>query len=715
MSLRTGPNKTSRRNNSDEKYISDKKRDALINQILEKIDQVSLEQDGTIFDEILEDPNDKTKKIPYKVLVTVHPVTQETEFHIFNPNDTANLLGEGGQGKVIVVQNMITRTKVAVKIQSQNGLIDDNDLKRERSNLLKAKRLVGCATEYDSDSNVKATYTLMNFYPGTELTDYLYEKDKSKDKDSPQYYPAKKPLDLLNKLHLIILALKALIWLHKEVKLAHRDVKTANLVVGAGLIPTVINLIDLGSAFEPGDAQVKDKKTILGSFGYLPPEMLRPMDVRSEYNYACDVWAFGVVVAEILSKANYQAFLKERIQQARATDQSSDITVADIKKVMRDVFINASPSVSTSASAAVNSNANFARASETSEEQQIAKINEEIQVKLGSLAILLLDEQPENRPSLEMLEKILSELNMLYLGSRAVLCPAQEMQNEFKRLKRQNTVAALPGKPMAMEAQPRSATIQETKAHKDKKKEEANKKPKDETKPKLARTKSVSMLKKPAISSASSSESLEASTSSIDVKDAQKKRQRKRSASGPKTSAIMQPTPFLLNPTELTENDKPLAGRKHAQSNPSLREQARPRKAKKKLKSSTLAASAVQLPAESEVDQTLSNLLDKLAITMKQAQDLHPLEPMASENSSQPLLISPSSSLTVKDKVVLSVLKQKANETRRRVSNDISELKPQLQSLLQMTANMKISDNPQVQENMSHVKKACDLLLRPNQ
>ena len=231
----------------------------IIDIIFKQIEDNAINQIGAIFSITLRNDNK-----PYSVLVTKNPLSNEIEFHAFDPNDKKNELGEGGQGKVVMAENITTGALIAVKIQGAHHVVE-RDLERERRNLELTKRLIGIAQDDEENQ-----YTLMSYHQGVNLLHDLYEIDQTKPKESPEYFKEKKKIPPIKKFHLIMLGLQALIDLH-ELGLAHRDIKSDNFVFAEDKRGVNLTLIDLGSAVLVAKERLRDISR-LNYYCHLPKE-----------------------------------------------------------------------------------------------------------------------------------------------------------------------------------------------------------------------------------------------------------------------------------------------------------------------------------------------------------------------------------------------------------------------------------------------------------
>ncbi len=97
---------------------------------------------------------------------------------------------------------------------------------------------------------------------------------------------------------LLLQLLDALAHVH-ECGLIHRDVKPANILLRAtGTGPLHVLLADFGLALRPDDARLTEHGMVIGTPGYLPPEVLRDTSVPAP---AHDLYALGRLAGALLT------------------------------------------------------------------------------------------------------------------------------------------------------------------------------------------------------------------------------------------------------------------------------------------------------------------------------------------------------------------------------------------------------------------------------
>lgn len=83
-------------------------------------------------------------------------------------------------------------------------------------------------------------------------------------------------------------------YLHRENNLIHSDIKPENILID--LNTTDIKLIDYGFVQE----KEKQTKLILGTVGYMAPELLNRKRDSLSYNDKIDIWSFGITLYTIV-------------------------------------------------------------------------------------------------------------------------------------------------------------------------------------------------------------------------------------------------------------------------------------------------------------------------------------------------------------------------------------------------------------------------------
>ncbi|XP_017229424.1 G-type lectin S-receptor-like serine/threonine-protein kinase B120 [Daucus carota subsp. sativus] len=208
-----------------------------------------------------------------------------------NKFSIANKLGEGGFGPVYKGE-LLNGQYVAVKRLSQNSGQGLEELRNETILIAKLQhrnlvRLLGCCIEKDEKILV-------------------YEYMPNKSLDSILFDPKKKAL--LNwdtRVQIIEGIAQGLLYLHQysRIRIIHRDLKASNILLDAEMNPKIS---DFGMARIFGGNEFQANTTrIVGTYGYMSPEYA----MEGRFSVKSDVFAFGVLLLEILSGRKNNSFL----------------------------------------------------------------------------------------------------------------------------------------------------------------------------------------------------------------------------------------------------------------------------------------------------------------------------------------------------------------------------------------------------------------------
>ncbi|MED6124976.1 hypothetical protein PIB30_064019 [Stylosanthes scabra] len=207
-----------------------------------------------------------------------------------NQFSSSNELGKGGYGSVYkgVLAN---GTEIAVKRLSKNSDQGLQEFKTEVQLIAKLQhrnlvKLLGCCIQQEEKLLI---YELM---PNRSL-DYIIFDDARRTL-----------LDWAKRFHIIRGAARGLLYLHQDSRLRviHRDLKASNILLDEDMNAKIS---DFGLARTFACDQTEDKtKRVVGTHGYISPEYA----VRGSFSTKSDVFAFGVVVLEVVSGRRTREF-----------------------------------------------------------------------------------------------------------------------------------------------------------------------------------------------------------------------------------------------------------------------------------------------------------------------------------------------------------------------------------------------------------------------
>ena len=202
--------------------------------------------------------------------------------------ETQNLLVESGQAIVYRGKKTSTGEKVAIKVYKSADDLDEYTIElKALTKLGDHPNVVGLMGYFERPRPC----IVMQFIEGMNLRDFL---DK---------------VGLLSERRAVKLGLgmaKGLAHLHAE-GFIHRDVKSPNVMVDSSEHPIIIDM-GLGKDVEVQSTVFLQSSKIRGSVLWMAPEMME----RGEYSSRTDVFAFGVMLWEMLSgKTPYHDFSEE--------------------------------------------------------------------------------------------------------------------------------------------------------------------------------------------------------------------------------------------------------------------------------------------------------------------------------------------------------------------------------------------------------------------
>ena len=208
------------------------------------------------------------------------------------PYEVTGKLGAGGMGEVYRANDTKLRRQVAIKVLP-DGFVDDPErlarFERE-AQLLAALNHANIAAIYGLEETEGNRCLILELVEGKTLAEMIESG----------------PLPLETAVRLALQIAEALEAAH-EIGVIHRDLKPANVRLTAEGKAKVLDF-GLAKAYDPATASDPDRSQtltsagtqagmILGTAAYLSPEQAKalPVDRRT------DIWAFGVVLHEMLS------------------------------------------------------------------------------------------------------------------------------------------------------------------------------------------------------------------------------------------------------------------------------------------------------------------------------------------------------------------------------------------------------------------------------
>ncbi|XVF27800.1 hypothetical protein REPUB_Repub14bG0140000 [Reevesia pubescens] len=218
----------------------------------------------------------------------------------YNFSDT-NMLGQGGFGSVYKGK-LHDGQDIAVKRLSGNSSQGEQEFKNEVLLLAKLQhrnlvRLLGFSLEQ------KERILIYEFLPNSSLDHFIFD-------------PVKRLLLNWEKRYKIIEGIaKGLLYLHEDsqYRIIHRDLKAANILLDEEMNPKISDF-GMAKLFAVDQSQAEASR-IVGTFGYMAPEYAG----HGQYSVKSDVYAFGVLVLEIISGQKVNSFPKQEVGESLLT------------------------------------------------------------------------------------------------------------------------------------------------------------------------------------------------------------------------------------------------------------------------------------------------------------------------------------------------------------------------------------------------------------
>ncbi|MBI2807857.1 MAG: protein kinase [Planctomycetes bacterium] len=191
-------------------------------------------------------------------------------------------IGQGGMSTVFKARNPVTDEIVAIKLASRAVVGDPQLVRRFELEYATAKVLShrNLVKFFDYGTHGQLPFLVMEYIEGCSLTEAITQKKHLREHEA---------------LSAILPIADALIYLHKR-QIIHRDVKPANILVGAN---GQIKLADLGLIKDLGSlSRLTKTKMALGSLHFAAPEQFEDASTADE---RCDVYSLAATLHTALT------------------------------------------------------------------------------------------------------------------------------------------------------------------------------------------------------------------------------------------------------------------------------------------------------------------------------------------------------------------------------------------------------------------------------
>jgi len=199
------------------------------------------------------------------------------------PYEISGIIGTGGMGEVYSARDTKLRRDVALKVLPQSFANDHERITRFRreAQLLAALNHPNVASIYGLEESNGVIALVMELVEGQTLAERI----------------ASEPLRIEEALRIAKQIATALEAAHER-GIVHRDLKPANVKVTPEGVVKVLDF-GLGKVLKPdGSPTASRSGVILGTASYMSPEQARGAAIDKR----ADIWAFGVVLCEILMR-----------------------------------------------------------------------------------------------------------------------------------------------------------------------------------------------------------------------------------------------------------------------------------------------------------------------------------------------------------------------------------------------------------------------------
>ena len=248
-----------------------------------------------------------------------------------NINDFINL-GDGYSYNEKKMQSLLNNQIYMVKtIKKTPKYYDNIKLYRERviTSHIFHNNIVNSYTSFEDNENC---YIVSEFFEGMNLSKFVISKQienmNNFGEDNANYLSQ----DLI--IYIFEQILSGLIYLHEN-KIFHRDIRPENILIDYNN-NVKINNFELSAIYEKGFERLSSGKTMIGSSGYVCPEIL----ANKEYDFKCDIFSLGHTMYYLMNfelpKKNKGAYEKRLSMQISRNHYDSNLISLVIKMFSED-------------------------------------------------------------------------------------------------------------------------------------------------------------------------------------------------------------------------------------------------------------------------------------------------------------------------------------------------------------------------------------------
>ena len=198
-------------------------------------------------------------------------------------------LGQGGMGVVYKAEDLLLKRIVALKFLPPHITASETELSRFKQEAQAAAALnhPNITQIYAIEETDESMFIAMEYLEGKELKDIIEMRNEHLQKQTSIIFTIEEVTKYAAQ---IAEGLKAA---HKK-GITHRDIKSSNIMITE---EGTVKILDFGLAKMGEGINLTKEGTTLGTVSYMSPEQI----LGNEADEKSDIWAFGVVLYEMIS------------------------------------------------------------------------------------------------------------------------------------------------------------------------------------------------------------------------------------------------------------------------------------------------------------------------------------------------------------------------------------------------------------------------------
>lgn len=237
-------------------------------------------------------------------------------------------LGAGGMGVVYLAEDLKLQRKVALKFLPVHIAGNPDDRKRFKVEAQAAAALnhPNIASIYAIEETDDYLFLVMEYIDGKELTDVVRTKQSSAATSGEANIASGIDSHVL----IAVQIAKGLQAAHEK-GIVHRDIKSSNIMITKD---GQVKIMDFGLAKISGREEFTRVGSTLGTTGYMAPEQIKAEAATP----ATDIWAFGIVVCELVTgHLPFQGAYEQAVFYAILNEEPPALSELTEQKIPADI------------------------------------------------------------------------------------------------------------------------------------------------------------------------------------------------------------------------------------------------------------------------------------------------------------------------------------------------------------------------------------------